>query len=76
MKKLSVKMKVTLWYTALMTLLVAIILAFLFSVGGRLVKVAARDRLIEMAMKGYDDIEFEDDRLEFDEDVYKRQTYR
>lgn len=45
MKKLSIRLRVTLWFTALMTLLVAIVLAFLFSVSGSLVHSESQKKL-------------------------------
>lgn len=45
MKKLSIRLRVTLWFTALMTLLVAIVLAFLFSVSSSLVHSESQKKL-------------------------------
>ncbi|MGE4354356.1 MAG: sensor histidine kinase [Oscillospiraceae bacterium] len=46
MKKLSIRLRVTLWFTLLMTLLVAVVLAFLLSASGRMLRATSEKDLI------------------------------
>jgi signal transduction histidine kinase len=69
MNGLSVKLKVTLWYTALMVLLAALALAFIFYVGQSLAAASARSDLVRAVEDSLDEIEYDDGKLEVDDDL-------
>lgn len=68
MKNLSIKMKITLWYTLFMTLLILIVLSLLISISNNRIISSAKDQLIKYVTQSVKDIEYEDGYLEFDED--------
>lgn len=65
MKKLSIKLNVTLWFTGLLTLLAAIILVALFSVSKRLTFTTVSRQLSDAVEVSQTYIEVEDGVLEF-----------
>lgn len=69
MKKLSVKMKVTLWYASFMILMVIFILGFLFFIGEYVVSSGSQDRIIRIVENSYDEIEYDEGKLEIDDDL-------
>ena len=69
MKNLSVKLKITLWYTAFMTLLIVVSLLVLFSISSLRVLSDARTRLKNTVLQGYSEIEYRDGLLTFDDDL-------
>lgn len=69
MKKFSVKMKVTLWYASFMMLLVLFMLGFLFFIGEEMVSSGTQNILIETVESSYNEIEYDDGKLEIDDDL-------
>lgn len=69
MKNWSIKFKITLWYTVFMTLLILVVLWLLFSIGSSRLLIDARQRLQDIVMKVYDEVEYEDGALVFDDDI-------
>lgn len=58
MKNLSVKFKITLWYTVFMTLLIFAVIWLLFSVGSSRVLSDARFRLQSVVLSSYEEITY------------------
>lgn len=69
MKRLSIRMRVTLWFTVMMSLLAILMLVFLYLAGQRTVHSLLRDRLIHVVQNSLDYIEPDDGRLELDDDM-------
>lgn len=69
MKQLSIKLRVTLWFTLLMTVLIAIVLVYLFSVGEQMVNNGSRSSLIKAVSNSLKEIEYDDGELEIDDDL-------
>lgn len=69
MKKLSIKLRVTLWFTLLMLLLVGVVLLVLFYVGSRIVTDNSKDTLVKVVAESLEEIDFDDGRLEIDDDL-------
>lgn len=69
MQNLSIKAKITLWYTLFMTLLIAVILAVLFSISNVQVLTNDQEHLKRIVRKAFDEIEYEDGMLTFDDDL-------
>ena len=69
MKNLSIKVRVTLWYTLLMTLLLAAVLGLLFSLGEQQIVAASQSQLQEIVHDSLDEIEYDDGELEIDDDL-------
>lgn len=68
MKNLSVKFKITLWYTVFMTLLIIAVIWLLFSVGSSRVLSDVKFRLQNTVLESYSEIEYEDGILEIGDD--------
>ncbi len=69
MKHMSIKKKITLWYTVFMNLFVLLALSLLlFIVNGRILS-DARLRLKDTVTRSYHEIEYEDGLLKFDDDL-------
>ncbi|MEG0830187.1 MAG: HAMP domain-containing sensor histidine kinase [Anaerovoracaceae bacterium] len=66
---MSIKFRVTLWYTALMTILVVGILIFLFFVGEKVVLTGSEGELINTVKNSSDDIDYDEGQVEIDEDL-------
>lgn len=69
MRRLSLKGKLTLLYTALMTAVVCGVLAILFSLSGKEILSLVQNRLETTVSQAVDDIELDDGVLEFDSDL-------
>ena len=69
MKKISLKMKLTLLYTLLMSGVVVIILILLFSLSSRQILSSVQSRLRNRVYSVSDDIEYDNGRLDFDSDL-------
>ncbi|WP_417297232.1 sensor histidine kinase [Eisenbergiella porci] len=69
MKNLSIKLKITLWYTVFMTILIIVILWLLFSISSSQVLSNAQLRLKDTVTRSFHEIEYEDGVLEFDKDI-------
>lgn len=76
-KKLSIKLRITLWFSIFMMATAAISLAFLFSVGEIGAQRNSEQQLKSAVEKSFQEIEYEDGALEIDEDldVYKDGVY-
>lgn len=68
MKKLSLKMKLTLLYTLLMTAVVAGVFALLFSLGSRQILASVQSSLRRQVYAAASEVDYDDGRLEFDSD--------
>ncbi|HMM06903.1 MAG TPA: ATP-binding protein [Clostridiales bacterium] len=69
MNRISIKLKVTLWYTALMVILVALMFAFIFSISKSLAESSARNDLIKTVEDSLDEVEYDDGKLDVDNDL-------
>ncbi len=69
MSGLSIRMKVTAWFTALMALLAALVLVFLYLVGQSSVQTGLRNQLVNTITSNLDEIEYDDGRIEPDDDL-------
>ncbi len=69
MKKLSLKTKLVLLHTGMMGLVVCIVLSLLFSISSHEILSNVERNLEEQVAGTYEDIEYEDGRLEFDSDI-------
>ncbi len=71
MKKLSIKMRVTLWYTGILVLLSGLALAVLLSASNRYIQNNVKSRLEERVFSSFREIEWDrkDGRLEIDDDL-------
>lgn len=61
MKRLSIKFRVTLWFAALMVLLVIVALAFLLLAGKRAIADQSQEKLITAVLSAEDDIDYDAD---------------
>lgn len=68
MKKLSIKIKITLWYTLFMTLLVILSLGLLLSVSNIRVLSSTGNRLKSTVIKSFKEIAYDQGSLKFDDD--------
>lgn len=69
MKRLSLKMKLTILYTALMTTVVCGVLAILLSINNHEILTSVQSRLEEKVAETTEDIEYRNGALEFDSDI-------
>ena len=69
MKRISIRMRVTLWFTALMSLLALLVLVFLYLAGQSSVKTGLRNQLVNTIISSLDEIEYEDGKIEPDADL-------
>ena len=69
MKKLSLKTKLVLLHTGMMGLVVCIVLSLLFSISSHEILSNVERNLEEQVAGTYEDIEYQDGRLEFDSDI-------
>lgn len=69
MKRLSIKLRVTLWFTLLMLVIVAAVLTFLLSASKRLATSGSLATLRHVVEESLNEIEFDDGRLEIDDDL-------
>ena len=69
MKKLSLKMKLTLAYTLLMTLVVCCILFLLFAIGNQQILSSVQQRLRISVYDAVGDLDYDEGILEFDSDI-------
>lgn len=68
MKNISIKVKITLWYTVFMTLLVTIVLGILLETGNSRLFSNTTNRLKNTVVRSYKEVSFENNRLDFDDD--------
>ena len=69
MKRISIRMRVTLWFTALMSLLALLVLVFLYLAGQSSVKTGLRNQLVNTITSSLDEIEYDDGVIEPDDDL-------
>lgn len=69
MKRLSIRMRVTLWFTALMSLLAILVLIFLYLAGRSSVQASVRNQLVNTITTSLDEIEYDDGIIEPDDDL-------
>ena len=69
MKRLSIRMRVTLWFTAFMSLLAVLVLIFLYLAGQSSVKHSLRNQLVNTIKSSLDEIEYDDGVIEPDDDL-------
>lgn len=69
MNGLSIKVRVTLWYAALMVVLVALTLALIFGVSESVAETSARNGLIRAVEDSLDEVEYDDGKLDVDDDL-------
>ncbi|MFV0556075.1 MAG: ATP-binding protein [Lactovum sp.] len=68
MKKLSIKLKITIWFTGFMILLSSLILAFTFFLSSNSASGTIKNTLISIVDENTEEVEFEDGELDIDED--------
>ena len=69
MKKLSIKVKLTLLYTFFMTLISVVALGILFSISNTQILASVQRQLEESVEKGFRYVEWDDGELEIDSDI-------
>ncbi|MEE0678448.1 MAG: HAMP domain-containing protein [Ruthenibacterium sp.] len=67
--RFTIQMKVTLWFTLLMVLLAVVSLAFLFYVGDQTAQEDTRRQMTAMVEAAWPEIDFDDGRLDIDDDL-------
>ncbi|OCA89914.1 MULTISPECIES: HAMP domain-containing histidine kinase [unclassified Bacillus (in: firmicutes)] len=68
MKKLSIKMKITLWYTGLIVIIMAMVLSIILASSDKILLLNIQDQLEESVKEGFRDIDYENGHLEVDND--------
>ena len=68
MRKLSIKMKVTLWYTGLIVIIMALVLGIILASSDKILLLNIGDQLEESVKEGFRDIDYKNGRLEIDHD--------
>ena len=71
MKKLSLKVKLTLLYTACMVFIIGVIFAILFSISNREVLASTQKKKKNRVQESMDEIEWDGKELEIDSDFYQ-----
>ena len=69
MRKLSIKLRVTLWFTLFMVVIVAACLGFLFAMGAQEAARSAQNQVLDAVVEALDEIEYDDGRIEIDDDL-------
>lgn len=71
MKRLTIKMRMTLWYTLFMTVLVFLCLAAILAIGAQTIKSNSREMLVAAVSDSFHEIEYDDDdrRIEIEDDL-------
>ncbi|MBE7121388.1 ATP-binding protein [Bacillus cereus] len=68
MKRLSIKMRVTLWYTGLIVIIMALVLAFILTSSDKVLLFNMKDQLKSTVKESMEDIEYKHGQLKFDDD--------
>lgn len=68
MKRLSIKMRVTLWYTGLIVIIMALVLAFILTSSDKILLFNMQDQLEDTVKESIEDIEYKHGQLEIDND--------
>lgn len=69
MKRLSIKFKVTFWFTLMMLLIVAAVLNFLLEMGERIVYEETHEKLTTAVKESFDEIKYRFGELDIDDDL-------
>lgn len=69
MNRLTIKLRVTLWYTALMLMIVALVLGFMLLISGSVMETDAKQRLMSVVEANTEEIEYDHGELELDDDL-------
>lgn len=73
---LSVKMRMTLWFTLMVLLMAALVLVFVLVINANTITDDPAGRLVKVVLSNAGDVEFDQGRFEWDDlDVYKRGVY-
>ncbi len=73
---LSVKMRMTLWFTLMVLLMAAMVLVFVLVINANTISDDPAGRLVKVVLSNAGDVEFDHGRFEWDDlDVYKRGVY-
>ena len=73
---MSIKLRMTLWFTLMVLLLAAMVLVFVLVINANAVTDDPAGRLVKVVMKNSDRLEFEHGRFEWDDvDAYSRGVY-
>ncbi|WP_455716450.1 sensor histidine kinase [Anaerosporobacter sp.] len=67
-KRISITWKVTLWYTAFLCIMALMIVLITYLISDRIIRNSSKEMLINQVADVMDDIEFEDGKLEIDEE--------
>ena len=67
MRKFSIKLRVTLWFTLMMVLIVAATLTFLISAGEYIELAGSKETLRRAVAEGFEELEWDDGRPDFDD---------
>ncbi|GAB6448881.1 HAMP domain-containing sensor histidine kinase [Bacillus luti] len=68
MKKLSIKMKVTLWYTGLVVIIMALVLAFILTSSDKVVLFNMKNQLKSTVKESIEDIKYKQGQLKIDDE--------
>ncbi|WP_050615541.1 sensor histidine kinase [Bacillus testis] len=68
MKKLSIKMKVTLWYTGLIVIIMAVVLGVILSSSDKVLLLNVQKNIENIVKESVEDLEYKHGRFETDED--------
>ncbi|MEH7152569.1 sensor histidine kinase, partial [Bacillus thuringiensis] len=68
MKRLSIKMRVTLWYTGLIVIIMALVLAFILTSSDKVLLFNLKDQLKNTVKESMEDIEYKHGQLKMDDD--------
>ena len=66
---MTIRKKITLWYTAFMALFVVLALCLLFVIASGRILSDTRTRLKDTVLKSFAEIEYDDGVLTFDDDI-------
>lgn len=69
MKKFSAQVKINIWYTAILIVVMIFVLAFIVLISDKNIQSEAEDELDEAMIEFIEDIDFEDDDYELDDDI-------
>lgn len=73
---LSVKMRMTLWFTLMVLLMAAMVLVFVLVINANAITDDPAGRLVKVVLSNVGDVEFDHGRFEWDDlEVYKRGVY-
>lgn len=70
MKHLSIKLRITLWYTLLMLIIVLLVLGFMLSISDAIVQDNARSLLTSVVDFNAEEVDYDDGVLEIDDDDF------